>query len=747
MRWQRCLASVAVIAPGVRSFAATSSKYDVGFLGYGITVYEPFCAFPCIYALFSARLNCTTAELALTKRDDAVEPEVLPYGDGWNVTDSATDACTSHNEYYMTTAAWCVKSRCPELSPADLEKFYADQFPGEIKSDLPSPFHTFDELLSSIPNAPTEAFNLTKTLNYTASIPDEMYVPVYETMRAFAKTEYDHSMYSMIIFISGLVIPIGLSLLRFFPWPTAWQTKFNAYFIDPPLVGTKHTTPIWGLGMVPTRGQSIFIAYMWIVNIVATSHGIHLSWPTPWYDNKYGAVMLFVANRCGVLSCAQLPLLILYAGRNNLLLWLTNWKHSTFLLLHRWTAFLCMLHAVLHSLLYTEIAVKGWEGFVFSVESTQMYWYIGIIATLAMVILCTISVQRVRQKAYEFFLASHILFSVMAIVATFYHINLKYEHDYGFENWLYMASAIWIFDRAIRLARSLCHGVKRAYLTPVDEDYYRLDIPGMTASGHVYLHFPSVSLWRIWENHPFSVATVTYRKVGSSARLPQPQPEITGDMEKSVQGSSNDTRSSSSVSSDTDGVEQTQKSGVVLFVRKHGGLTSLLSRKLMSTRGIPVLVEGSYGTAGSFMQDGHPTPTHQYPNLICIAGGVGITGVLPALDHFNVTGRPLGQRKLYWGVRTMPLVHSVEGMLGYDCGNAMERSWGDVGVTLSVGLRLNLRMILDSELRQQEGGTTVVVCGPAGMADDVRYIVSALGRHSGDNGPILVKLVVENFTW
>lgn len=45
----------------------------------------------------------------------------------------------------------------------------------------------------------------------------------------------------------------------------------------------------------------------------------------------------------GVMSYALAPPTVLFARRNNVLLWLTNWSHATFLLLYRWMARLFIL--------------------------------------------------------------------------------------------------------------------------------------------------------------------------------------------------------------------------------------------------------------------------------------------------------------------------------------------------------------------------------------------------------------------
>lgn len=714
-----------------------------GFIGYGITLYEPNCAFACAYALF-VPLNCTTADLAILpqyrKRDEAAVAEpVYPSGDGWAVSAAATPTCQSRNEFYLQTLAYCLKSQCATLPASEVEKFWEAQL---VKLPDGSGPKTYMQVMAGITEAPTRPLNATEVLNYTAVIPDDQYRLHMLDVSQGAKNEINNSKFGLILVVTGAAIPIALSLLRFLPWPASWVTKVNSYLIDPPLVGSKHATPIWGLGIMPTRGQALFILYLWMINIVLTIIGFENE-PSNWYPVAKAAVMRNLANRLGVLSYANVPLVILYAGRNNFLLWLTNWSHSTFLLLHRWMAFICMLHAVLHSLAFLEIALHedGWAE-----EFTEPYWYWGCGGTIGFVILVLKSIQPIRQRIYEIFLAAHIVITDLVIVSAYHHVIVKYSESYGFQNWLWMASAIWGFDRLVRLGRSLRAGFKRAHFTPIDEDYYRLDIPGVSADGHVYLHFPTISTWKFWENHPFSVAGVTYQQETSTIA----SSEIGGEKEKGVATSSSPIGSSSGSGSDNESVTIRKESGIAVFIRRQGGLTAQLARIGQCSNGIPVFVEGSYNQRTTFLQDDHPEPTHDFPNLLCIAGGVGITGVLPALDRFNTAGKALGSKKLFWGARTWPLVREVERMQlngPASQSTATERRWGEVDVTLAVGERLDTRKLLTDELRNQKGGTVVVVCGPSGMVDDIRVIVSALGRHNENGKAVVVKLMIESFTW
>lgn len=724
-----------------RASADTVSPNSHGFIGYGIDYYDPQCAFACIDSV-SAPLNCTSEELVpepeLRRREEEAETPEYPHGEGWNVTLEVTPACQADNAFYLQTVAYCLKTRCDDLLVSKLEEFWEQQLSKKKDGTQKS----YIQVLDDIKETPTRLLNATEHLNYTGVLPDELYHVACNNIRGAVISEISHETYSLILFITGAAVPIALSLVRFLPWPASWVTKFNAYLIDPPVIGKHHSTPVWGLGVMPTRGQAFFIAYLWLINIFLSCCGYEVILPNSWYGPAEMQLKRYIANRLGVLCYANVPLVILYAGRNNVLIWLTNWSHSTFLLIHRWMAVICLVHGILHALVFLNVAQRapGWEE-----EFSAPYWAYGAVAVVSFAVLCCCSIQPIRQRLYEVFLVTHIIVTIVAIVTAYKHVIEKYGTTWGFQNWLFMAIGIWGFDRVVRLGRVCRGGFRRAHYTHIDEEYYRLDIPGVSAAGHVYLHFPTISKWRMWESHPFSVAAVTYRKNPAATSSDEHQLQ-----EKNAGSGINVAASSSTSATDSVPPVKPRKGlGIVVFIRKQCGLTSLLSQKGDSPKGIPVFVEGSYNQGVTFLQEPEASPSHQFPNLMCIAGGVGITGVLPSMDRYTQVGPAVGSRTLLWGVRTWPLVREVESMLGHGSNGSEEtsRHWGNIDVTLAVGERLDLRRILTKELRSQSGGTTVVVCGPASMVDDVRCLVSALARHDEDGKPLRERLLIESFTW
>ena len=481
-----------------------------------------------------------------------------------------------------------------------------------------------------------------------------------------------------------------------------WSSQFNAWFIDPPLLGFRHKTPIAGLIHMPTRGQAFFIFYLLAINVIFSAAGINSKQPNAWYSSVSGSdgeTVSYITNRVGVLSFANIALVFLYAGRNNVLLWLTDWSHGTFLLLHRWVAWIATLQAVLHSAIYLQIYLH--DG-THSTESKLPYWVWGIVATLCMVILLPASILPIRKRIYDFFLAWHILLSVFVLAGCYWHILERFQRQWGYENWIYTAIAVWGFDRAIRFARLIRNGVKTAQVTIIDDDYVRVNIEDVSGSGHAYLYFPTLT-WRVWENHPFSIA---------SALLPSNERSDTLAHDENTKR-----LGSSRSSSDDDSRERHRQSptkiGLTFLLRTEKGMTSHLRKHAA----LPVLVESAYGS--------HLDLT-EYPLLICIVGGVGITACVQYLRAHP------GATKLFWGVRSQSIVRD------------MGPSISGIEHEIYLERRMNIPEVLRNELNGSVGTAAVLVCGPTAIADEVRNVVSELGRsRSGTK----VKLFEESFSW
>ena len=181
---------------------------------------------------------------------------------------------------------------------------------------------------------------------------------------------------------------------------------------------------------MPTRGQALFFAYLVIINMVLMCLPLHILQPNARLPGAARQRLQVISDRAGVLAAANFVPLLVTSSRNNLLLWITNWSHTTFLLTHRWLGYIVVIQTVVHSvgllhyyLLYSDHAA----------ESQLPYWYWGIISTLAICLIWPLAVLPIRQKAYEIFLVTHQVLAVLAQVGYFLHIYYLFQYNWGYE--------------------------------------------------------------------------------------------------------------------------------------------------------------------------------------------------------------------------------------------------------------------------------------------------------------------------
>ena len=486
--------------------------------------------------------------------------------------------------------------------------------------------------------------------------------------------------------------------------------KLRPYIVWPSLIGSYHVRPLpYLLGNAPTVGQTLYVVMFLALNVILTAAGYRSVQPNAWFATQWQEIMGYVSARTGVLAFALTPLVILFSGRNNLLLWATNWSHSTFMILHRWVARIYALQVILHSI--TELVLYIDQG-EYETESKTEYWIWGIVATVFVCAMLVFSTLVLRRWSYEVFLIGHIIMAVFVIVGSWYHVEFLFQRKWGYEFWLYASVAVWFSDRLIRVFRVLKNGPRRAVVTEVAEDIVRVDVKGIRWSAepgkHTYAYFPTLNPLRPWENHPFSVLP--------TALLRSPQPLPSSASQSGSEGPTNvDVEKSTVKTTTTSARDSAPGAGITLFVRKSTGLTRLLA----SHSSLLTLLDGPYPdnpTRGVLRSD----------RLLLIAGGVGITGVLPYIArHTNV--------KVCWSVRAAAegLVRDLEGALS------------KVEKDVRVGSRLDISALLAEEQSAGWDRVGVVVCGPAGLCDDARALVTAKAR----SGPVIWELEVDAFSW
>jgi predicted ferric reductase len=731
----------------------------VGFIGYGKTLYHPTCAFACRNVIKGCKLACTPAQ-STTNHGTAHSPVSTP------------PDCFVQDAAFLRTLAICIDTYCP-LSDSPSRELIEDYWASHLgtgtlgdyrwvpaasyhdalaaarndeKQVIANSSSTTDEqdhshhsakklktrqfMTEAGPNvtSPLPIIKAGKPLNTSSFISPKDWQKQYNGMLDFETNENGHSTYTLTIMLIAILLPIPLSLLRFIPGlaGTRFWTAFQSSLLNPPLYGKHHRTPIpsavGGIGLVPTRGQAMYIALISLLNVIFLLAPYVHHHPQSTFPSRAAQELSIIGNQAGVMAMGNVVVLFLFAARNNVLLWVTDWSYGTYLLVHRWLGYWAVVLTVIHSvMLLAYYKVYG----NYEAELVREYWVWGIVGTVAVVAIFPSSVLAVRQKAYEVFVASHVVLALLFIVGYYYHIWFCYQYNWGYEIWAFTAAGIWATDRLLRLVRMAWRGYRSATVSVVkdcDGEYLRIDIENIQlGEGVAYLTFPTLG-WRFWESHPFSVAFDS-----SEINMAQPStPPVSPNVETKKAAITDITAATPS----TTGPRTIKAPTTTFFARVRTGITATLAARAATTGSVrlSVVVDGPYPQSGDVT-----TQLKQCSNIVYISGGVGITALLPYLRHFKTA-----PSRLFWSTRKRGLAAAVEPALSVLPGN--------VEVDTALGQRLDVDGILEKALAETGGGMVgIVVCGPPGMADHVRHKVVQLTRNGGAKRAYV--LVDEAFGW
>lgn len=500
--------------------------------------------------------------------------------------------------------------------------------------------------------------------------------------------------------------------------------------INPAAFGYKHSTALkWGpVNMsLPTRAQGwVLLGYL-VMYVIFMFIKYDIYDGNSRFATRSLQISRYVADRSGIIATSQLPLLYAFAGRNNILLWMTGLSYDTMNVYHRWVARVMYLNVFIHSVAfsayYSETG-KYHEEFA----ETFMIW--GLLACVAGGLLMFFSYRLFREKLYEVFLLFHWVFVVLFTVGSWLHIE-----PHGYMEWVYATVAIWAFDRAARLARIVVNGLNAKahielhpqHLIKFKVDYNAFWHPAPGA--YVFVHFLN-PVWRCWENHPFTA-------------YPSPVP---GEEKK-----------------------------LVFCARVRDGKTLQLAKYLEKNSGsavnMPVLIDGPYG---------HAFPLFTSDTIYIITGGIGFTGgysyackLLAQGEKKNITFlwaiqnpenvetfREELQYLAERGAVNVLIYISIEGDATPPQGTNItlekqqsdsdkERGTSELSSRSSavsfdtVYARPDLGALVASAVAEAPGSIGFLVCGPPGMNDDVRRHVSG----NMNKGKGRVDMYIEAFNW
>ncbi|KAG5360312.1 Ferric reductase transmembrane component 3 [Yarrowia sp. B02] len=545
--------------------------------------------------------------------------------------------------------------------------------------------------VSAIAYAPAP-FNQTAYVNYYPSV-KEFYTQVD------LGTYYGAGLcaYWLAIFLIGM--STNLAKHAFFSvYQKMKGHRFRKHVSLPALWGYKHcqTSGGWLGGFftmcTPTRAQALAVTGYLIMSFIFCFTQYNLFQPNFYFPTNGEQLARYIADRTGIMSMTQIPVVFLFGGRNNFFMWLTGWSFDTFNVYHRYTSRVMVVYAVIHSICYSYIE----RGQYFATAASQFYWIMGTVATICGSLILFQGIHFFRSRWYETFLVIHLVLAVAFVVGMWYHCVTL-----GWMQWMYATIAVWSFDRFMRIVRICWSGFVVSgdfelvdpdqLIVKAEMDYSRWwsIYPGV----HVYIYILN---GKFWESHPFTV-------------YQSPYAEETGKM-------------------------------TVLLKAKEGKTLSLanLLAKGGGKRRLRTLIEGPYGSKH---------PVGKYDSSIYVAGGIGITATYSyAID---VVKKSTAKNLIFtWVVRnetcltwfrseldTLLADPRVEVNL-YVTGNntdipPLAGSESDSKTSeksvLETSPRLNLiygrpdmTVEMPAYIERCSGTTAIVVCGPPVLNDDIR---------------------------
>ncbi|KAJ5709845.1 hypothetical protein N7493_009437 [Penicillium malachiteum] len=321
------------------------------------------------------------------------------------------------------------------------------------------------------------------------------------------------------------------------------------------------------------------------------------------------------ADRVGVLAYALTPLSVLLSTRESLLSVITGLPYQSFNFLHRWLGYIIFVQSSLHTIGWCVVELRLYQpqpsvGIEW-ITQTYMIW--GLVAMSLLLLLFVLSTPwGIRMTGYETFRKMHYILAMVFIGACWAHWK-------QLKCFLLPSLIFWGLDRATRLLRTaFLHyhpnepsvlgfkSLDAAITIFPDKEYgavIRLELENIqdpwSIGQHYYLCFSKGS---IWQSHPFTPLNAPL-------------------------------------------VEQGKVRHSYILRAKKGETKKITELAVGGVSHTPIILTGAYGESITR----HLTPT---TNILCVAGGTGITYVLPVLLNLaRQASWPERKLELIWAIR------------------------------------------------------------------------------------------------
>ncbi|KAF2152723.1 hypothetical protein K461DRAFT_294366 [Myriangium duriaei CBS 260.36] len=352
----------------------------------------------------------------------------------------------------------------------------------------------------------------------------------------------------------------------------------------------------------------------------------------PYYRQHRGYGSPPLAVRTGLMATALLPWIIGLSGKANIITLLTGVGHEKLNIVHRWISWLCVGLSVVHTVPFIVAPLKDGGPAALHKQYYKLggFEYTGTPPLAMLFGLLLLSLPWVRRRAYEGFYHVHFWLAVTFVGLMFWHCGQEGD------SWIYMwvTISVWLtsismrafwFSRAANVMSTPWISGSPIAVTILSDNMTHLRLlaplnfrwkPGQ----HIYLRIPKLNFF---DNHPFTVA--------------------------------NACRS---------GLKGVEVPEISLLVRSQAGFTRKLSTYLTTHPDAQLegWIEGPYGGHG---QDIGLT----YDSVVLVAGGGGISAVLPCLEDLAFRMNETRQLRtttvwLFWSVRRAESIQWIKDALG-----------------------------------------------------------------------------------
>lgn len=257
---------------------------------------------------------------------------------------------------------------------------------------------------------------------------------------------------------------------------------------------------------LPPLGQATILLFYLVLILVTCFYRLDPKDLLEWED---------IAYRAGFIAICQLPLLVLLAGKRNIIGLLTGVGYERLNILHRWVARCFLVTVIIHTGYWLTEWIK--YDYVLTKIKADTITQKGIIAGALLLWLVFSSAAPVRGLAYQVFIIQHII-SWLAFLGVLYtHVPAENQI------WIFLPLGFWALDRVVRVSmliytnlsifhRSTSSGgllACTATFEKLDEKHTRIIIGNPPVNWEAGQHmFLTCHALAPLSSHPFSIASL-----------------------------------------------------------------------------------------------------------------------------------------------------------------------------------------------------------------------------------------------